>query len=505
MQEREKICTLFKLSIIIAVAFAACFYGSLAKGISWTVFSIVMAVVMCTVIFRKNRRMRLFDIFYCIAVIMLGAVPALADNTFCFDVSVLLNIIVVIKWAISVYKNIYQFEFLRNIVIMFTFCFEAFGKVFYVFEDIGKVFKRECDKSSGEDDEEKETLDEISFRDKNKSSYRKQIIIGVMAAVPLLIIVLLLLASSDVVFRNIISGMFIRMDGGIDGIVTMIKWIVVAGVGFLMAYGCGRNLISNRVHTEAIEVKKADVVMGITFSGIFAGVYVLFCMVQLVTIFSGGKSLPEGYTYAKYARTGFFQLLFVCMINVGIVLVSRIKFNMNKILRNILIVISVCTYLMIFSSAYRMILYIKAYHLTFLRILVLWALSVIAVIMGILIAFIYKEKVAVFEYGLAAVVVMFLGLVTLNPDRTIAEYNLAHLSANSRDIFYLTQEISYDGAESVIRTLPTLQDGAYKGDVKHYCNEIIEEYERYYKGDIRRFNVSMYRAYRAAVEYKEKE
>ena len=43
-----------------------------------------------------------------------------------------------------------------------------------------------------------------------------------------------------------------------------------------------------------------------------------------VYLFGGLMQLPSGYTYARYAREGFFQLLFVCILNVIIVLLGDV-------------------------------------------------------------------------------------------------------------------------------------------------------------------------------------
>lgn len=34
-------------------------------------------------------------------------------------------------------------------------------------------------------------------------------------------------------------------------------------------------------------------------------VYVLFCIIQIFSLFLGKMQLPAGYTYARYAREGF--------------------------------------------------------------------------------------------------------------------------------------------------------------------------------------------------------
>lgn len=90
--------------------------------------------------------------------------------------------------------------------------------------------------------------------------------------------------------------------------------------------------------------------------------------------------LPSGYTYARYAREGFFQLLFVCILNVIIVLLGSGLFRKINI-KCILILITLCTYIMIASSAYRMGLYVSEYGLTATRLCVFWALGVIALFM----------------------------------------------------------------------------------------------------------------------------
>ena len=98
-------------------------------------------------------------------------------------------------------------------------------------------------------------------------------------------------------------------------------------------------------------------------------------------------SVPETWrrpagrmTYSQYAHQGFWQLLFVSIINFLAVLVCMQVFGENKILEILLCVISVCTCVMILSAAYRMLLYVEEYDLTFLRVLVLWFLAVLMLI-----------------------------------------------------------------------------------------------------------------------------
>ena len=110
--------------------------------------------------------------------------------------------------------------------------------------------------------------------------------------------------------------------------------------------------------------------IGITFCGLLTALYAVFAIIQILSPFLGKQMLPAGYSYSEYARQGFFQLLFVAAVNLVIVLVCNRAFAESRVLRTILTIMCGCTYVMIGSSAVRMLMYIRAYHLTYLRVLV---------------------------------------------------------------------------------------------------------------------------------------
>ncbi|MPN07026.1 hypothetical protein SDC9_154285 [bioreactor metagenome] len=84
------------------------------------------------------------------------------------------------------------------------------------------------------------------------------------------------------------------------------------------------------------------------------------------------------YTYAAYAREGFFQLLFITIINFAIILYYCYYTNSiqsNALLRRLILMLIVFSILLIFNSYYRMSLYLLAYGLTILRLQVLLFLT----------------------------------------------------------------------------------------------------------------------------------
>lgn len=174
--------------------------------------------------------------------------------------------------------------------------------------------------------------------------------------------------------------------------------------------------------------------LAITVTGMLTVLYLAFSVVQIEGLFLGRMQLPQGYTYASYAREGFFQLMAVSFLNLVIVLVCLYYFRDGKVLKTILTIMSVCTFIMIASSAMRMVMYIRSYYLTFLRVLVLWGLALLAVLfLGVLIN-IFKEGFPLFRYSVAVVTVLYLALSFAHPDYIIARVN----AAEDYDYWYLS-------------------------------------------------------------------
>lgn len=491
--EPGRIKYLLKLSIILAAAYTICFYRN-KTGIACTIFGIVTVGLLFRVAVKRKIQINKYHLFYGCSGILLSTVPALWANEFCIFVSQALFVLIMVRWAISIYFKVDTFEFERNISILFYFVLEGIGQIFSPFIDVRMLRKEK------QHDLDRQSTSEYRNEVMKRQSRTSQIIIGIVLSFPLLIIVLCLLLSADAIFRDVVGNIFQQTILGFDHIFLIIQWLFTLGVSFLVIYGCGKGLLNGRIRTEAVTRNKVDNVIGITFTTVFAVLYVLFCFIQIIGLCNtNGSMLPDNVTYSEYARQGFFQLLFVCVINVVMILACKLKFSDSKWLRRILTIISVCTYIMIVSSAYRMILYIRCYQLTFLRILVLWSLLVIAVIMGFIIVFIYRENIPLFEYLLISVTVLFLIFTFLSPDRIIARYNIAHFDWNRKDdISYLTYHISEDGTGII---LDKVDENEYKKWIDSYCRRIIEDYEDECRGDIRAFNVSKYIAYREACRY----
>lgn len=266
--------------------------------------------------------------------------------------------------------------------------------------------------------------------------------IGLLIAGGLLLVIFPMLLRSDLIFAGIFENMFFDFQIG-----SSLDIIIMILMGFVASYGLFSALCSRQFEEQEKGGNRYQALIAVTFTGILAAVYALYAGIQVLYLFLKLGGLPEGVTYSEYAREGFFELLFVGIVNFILVLVCMALFCRDKLLYAILTVICGCTFIMIASSAYRMMLYVQIYHFTFLRILVLWFLAVLALIMAGVVVSIYRKSFPLFRYIVAAAGCGYILFSFAKPDRLIAEYNLRHMETlNVQDLQYMLYGLSNDAA-----------------------------------------------------------
>lgn len=317
-------------------------------------------------------------------------------------------------------------------------------------------------------------------REKIENPNRKRIWssvgIGLLIAIPVAMFVTILLASADAVFCSIVYDILtfsIDIDF-FEDIGTFIRILFYSLIVFLFCYGMfaynteEKNIKKIREAAKTAEANM-DSYIAITVNGVMCVIYLLFSSVQIFGLFLGKMELPAGYTYASYARRGFFELVFVCVFNILMVLFTMAYFKVSRLLRILLTVICGCTYIMTISSAYRMLLYISSYHLTFLRLLVLWGLVMIAIVMTGVLIFVYNQKFSLFRFLLIVLSVGWLMFSAAHPDYWIASYNImACDDGEEYDQLYLTQGLSLDAVAALPKEIYRDKDSVYWKRVQKY-------------------------------------
>lgn len=266
---------------------------------------------------------------------------------------------------------------------------------------------------------------------------------GFLAGLPAVVYLGYLLADADVVFKMLIEE--IVLDNLNLSTLFSIALIISCSA---IAVCCLMGSLASMSVPPQKEINRHNPLAAISFTAMIALLYVFFCAIQVVYLFAGKGRLPEEMTYSEYARQGFFQLLAVVVLNLIFVLNCFKYFHKHRVLTSLLTLISLCTYVMIASAVYRMLLYVGAYYLTFLRLFVLWFLGVLAILMlGVLIS-IFKAGFPLFRWCLTVITAAYCGFVWCLPDYQIARYNIAQEGGwvTPDNVEYFTDYLSADAA-----------------------------------------------------------
>ena len=326
------------------------------------------------------------------------------------------------------------------------------------------------------------------------------VLIGLGISLPLLAVILPLLLSSDVIFQGFFKNMFdfsLEVDPG--AVLFMMIVVFVACYGMLCRFGQPMKFAAAPVTDK----RRYSPIIAITVNLVLLVVYFLYCGIQVIYLFMRQGTLPEGYTYSSYAHEGFFQLVFVCLINIVLVLICRKYSADNLVLKSLLCLISGCTYVMIASAAYRMYLYIGAYKLTFLRLYVLWALAVMAVVMAGIIAYLFLPRMPFARFAAGVLVGLWMIFAYAKPDYQIAAYNIQYHDDDS----YILR-LSFDAVPAIAKydtSGELLADYFDYGDYPYYESNRTGGALQGRKNSLRTWNLSLQETYRIYDGYRAKQ
>ena len=207
-------------------------------------------------------------------------------------------------------------------------------------------------------------------------------VFGIIVGIVFSIVILLLLMSADDYFNKFVSKAFISINFDFSKIMQFV-------IFFIIIFSIGVNLIRNRyIVMKENKIRKIDHTIIISMLSVVNLVFVLFLISEVSKLCGNFLQIPKGYIYSSYAREGFFQLLFVTIINFSIILYLIYKTNVikeNKVIRNLVLILIAFSVLLIFNSYYRMFLYIGKFGFTNLRLQVILFLFMELILFGIII------------------------------------------------------------------------------------------------------------------------
>ncbi|MDR3053624.1 MAG: DUF4173 domain-containing protein [Coriobacteriales bacterium] len=259
---------------------------------------------------------------------------------------------------------------------------------------------------------------------------------GVAVSLPLIVFVVLMLTMADDGFAGFISslGAGIDLERPFTYLFKFAFGIPVACYIFGAVFGNAR-----RRHANTISLEQANTVLSaahrlprLALYGpllLLAVVYAAFFISMGAYLFSAfGGELPASYTYAQYARQGFFELTAVAAINLMLLAFAylfgqRAAGEYPGFLRMLTGVISLFTCLLVLTAASKMLLYIGSYGLTRLRVYTTWFMLFLLLVFVVLLIWHLRP----FNAGKPLViitVVCALCLFLVNTDGLIARYNV---------------------------------------------------------------------------------
>ncbi|MCM3267556.1 DUF4153 domain-containing protein [Paenibacillus elgii] len=314
----------------------------------------------------------------------------------------------------------------------------------------------------------------LSFKMKaGRSQELMKVLIGLVVSIPLLLAVVALLASADSMFDRALARLP-ELTSGLELGQTLFRalWIACIATG-LFAYVRGL-LHPKRWPPRAAEedfdtgseppetnqatipattpaaavapsaVPRLDATVAATVLVVLNAVYLLFAFVQFSYFFGGGAAeLPEGITYASYARKGFAELVVVTLINLTVLMIMLYGVKRPgpaawRFLRSLLGVLVGCTGIMLSSAYLRLSMYEEAYGYTVARLLVHAFMLFLLVLFILALVKLWRERLPLLRCYAVVTVIAYVIVNYFGIDAAVTRGNIQRYEATGRlDAAYL--------------------------------------------------------------------
>jgi hypothetical protein len=290
---------------------------------------------------------------------------------------------------------------------------------------------------------------------------------GLLLAAPVVVLLGVLLASADAVFAS-----FFRVD--VDP-VTPVQHVAALAAG---AWGAAALLrvasVTPPGRLPVLRPPIGAVEACIVLAGLCA-LFALFTAAQLVALSEGGRHVlaTAGLTYAEYARSGFFQLLAVAVITLGVLLLLRAATGLASPGQRAVFTIAsevavALTLVVVVVAVRRLNLYEDAFGLSMLRLyseLFSYWIGTVFLLLGAVLAGVGHGRGWFVGAAVAAGLALLLALNVVNPEAVVAGDQLAGTRQVRRtDVGYVAR-LSEDAIPTVAARLPGL-DPVARADLR---------------------------------------
>ncbi|MDR2956973.1 MAG: DUF4173 domain-containing protein [Coriobacteriales bacterium] len=436
---------LLALSFVITGFFFFLFsvFNSARAGLGISLFFLLpLTSTLAYLLYRKIRLNLAAWALFALAVV--GAIPFVA-----FGGTAIHLLAFIFECSLCLLWLVYSCRTLIARPLSWLLAFDVVNQYFIVpFINLGMVFRRI-----------------YSRRQKHQAWISALVVVAaLLVSLPLLSVVLILLSSSDARFEVLLTQIsnMIDMD-------TLVNWCINLVLGLPLAIYLFSATIGNATRRYTDLLPKDTLLRGFSWIHaiprfavflplfLFILIYVAYFAVMSAYLFAGlGGELPAGFTYAEYARRGFFELFIVASINamiIGVIwsLAKRQAGNHPKLMRALTAVLCLLTELLLVTAASKMYLYVRVYGFTLLRFYTSWFMIALAVAFLLVLVWCLKPYNAARPI-IALFIGAFLALTLVFPAARIANFNTQRYLSQVSTLMDVSELESYGTA-----SLPALQ------------------------------------------------
>jgi hypothetical protein len=281
---------------------------------------------------------------------------------------------------------------------------------------------------------------------KNSRKNNKSAVIGALAGLALLAVIVPILLSADENLAERFNQFFKDIRFG-DIILYGFLFLLGASLTAGPVANAKRENITGPKAALKNEGKRpvADVTTAVALTMV-AIIYVLFAMVQFGYFFQPRETLRNvlGLTSAAYAVRGFGELMFITCLNFILLSLSMrftAKHSEGKpqfYLKTLYVLLVAFNFVILASSHLRMQIYEESFGYTVSRFLSHSFMLLLVLLNLIMLVRVFSDRVKVIKWFAVTALVYFCTIVAINPERYVAECNIARYErAGEIDAAYL--------------------------------------------------------------------
>lgn len=264
---------------------------------------------------------------------------------------------------------------------------------------------------------------------------------GLAIALPLAGVAGLLLASADQVFSGLFTGLGRGFSGEALGraLWNAMESLLLGLMVFSLLYTLRKG--QPQAPKARRSMALAPLSVGIALAALNL-LYLLFAGIQFAYLFGGAEHAAMQGGWARYARSGFFELVAVALINLGLFLLCVIHYDNSRPIRALCGALLALTALILASAGWRMGLYIRAFGPSLLRLITLWGMGMIACAILAGAARLVWRRFQPFPPLLAVTLASWLLLNLMGPAGRVADWHARaalHGQLRRADTAYLAQ------------------------------------------------------------------